>query len=176
MNPEQTDELTELLAKATPGNLLTAESVTDEVIECPVCQGEGEVDARDYCNFDHKALGVQFYGIGDEFLAHERLWSAVMNVLPTLLDQHDAAAARIAALEERVAELETKLVAEREENLWRAYNIGHARGGRWTHNFMSDGEWLAQQCGFDLCDADYPDEAIRAAIPKAARAALETTP
>ena len=60
------------------------------------------------------------------------------------------------------------LVEEREENLWNAYNSGAVRDGRWTHMFMSDGEWLARQCGFDSREADYDDAEIRAAIPKAA--------
>ena len=90
--------------------------------------------------------------------------------------QTKADAARIAALEGRIAELEAKLVSEREDNLWEAYNSGHVKDGRWSHMFMSDGEWLAQQCGLDPRQADYPDYVIRAAIPKAARAALEQTP
>jgi len=82
-----TDKLRGLLARATPGDLTTAERAQDEVIECPVCQGDGEVEAKDYCNFDHKALGVQFYGIGHEFGAHEELWREVMAQLPALLDE-----------------------------------------------------------------------------------------
>jgi hypothetical protein len=78
------DELAGLAAKATKGNLATASKYTEECIECPVC-GDGEVDAADYCNFDDKALGVQFYGIGDEFGAHEKLWSAVMQNFDAIL-------------------------------------------------------------------------------------------
>ncbi|WP_257983488.1 ead/Ea22-like family protein [Klebsiella michiganensis] len=54
--------------KATALNLDTAQEVRDEdgYLECPVCGGEGSVDAeRDYCNIDGVALGIQFYGIGD---------------------------------------------------------------------------------------------------------------
>jgi len=75
-------ELAELLAKATPGDLKTAEaSVVDagEYAECPLCCGEGEVEQdAHYNNFDAVALGVQFYGIGPHFGAHEKLWSWVM--------------------------------------------------------------------------------------------------
>ena len=76
----------------------------------------------------------------------------------------------------RVAELEAALVSEREENLWHAYHAGHAKDGRWTHMFMSDGEWLAGECGFDCRLADYDDIAIQAAIPAAAKRVLEQKP
>lgn len=66
------------------------------------------------------------------------------------------------------------LIAEREDNLWNAYHTGHVREGRWTHMFMSDGEWLARCCGFDPKLADYDDQEIRAAIPKAAEAMIAT--
>ncbi|HHG0751296.1 TPA: hypothetical protein ACPUHN_002897 [Klebsiella pneumoniae] len=54
--------------KVTALNLDTAQEVRDEdgYLECPVCGGEGSVDAeRDYCNIDGVALGIQFYGIGE---------------------------------------------------------------------------------------------------------------
>lgn len=82
------------------------------------------------------------------------------------------AADEIAALRERVAELEEMLVAEREDNLWNAYNVGHVRDGKWNHLCMSDGEWLARECGFNVSDCRFDDEEIRNAIPKAARAIL----
>jgi len=78
--------LRELAGRATKGDLTTAQRHTpEEWVECPFCQGEGEVSATDYCNFDGKALGVQFYGIGSEFGAHENLWSAIISNLPTIL-------------------------------------------------------------------------------------------
>lgn len=73
-------ELERLAEVATPGNLETAKRVRDdEGVECPACGGEGYLDARDYCNFDGVAVGVQFYGIGSEFGAHEDLWRAYRN-------------------------------------------------------------------------------------------------
>lgn len=79
-------QLRELAGKATSGDLTTAERHTlQEWVECPFCQGEGEVSATDYCNFDSKALGVQFYGIGSEFGAHEKLWSALTANLETII-------------------------------------------------------------------------------------------
>ena len=68
------DELEGLITAATKGDLATAELHTaSEMVECPLC-GDGEIEAANYCNFDDIALGVQFYGIGNEFGAHEKLW------------------------------------------------------------------------------------------------------
>ena len=41
---------------------------------------------------------------------------------------------------------------------------------------MSDGEWLAMECGFNVNDRRIADADIRAAIPQAARQALKDTP
>ena len=79
---------------------------------------------------------------------------------------------RITALEAENARLREALVAEREENLWSAYATGDVCGDQWTHLFMSDGEWLVRECGFDPKQGYYPAEEIRKAIPIAARAAL----
>lgn len=93
------------------------------------------------------------------------------NLLPRLraMAPHVAICGEAADEIERLSEM---LVEEREENLWNAYHSGHARNGRWTHMFIRDGEWLASQCGFDPRQPHYDDAEIRAAIPKAARAAL----
>jgi uncharacterized small protein (DUF1192 family) len=85
------------------------------------------------------------------------------------------AANRIEALTAENERLRAALVAEREENLWSAYATGDVRGDEWTHMFMSDGEWLAKECGFDPRQGYYSAEAIRNAIPIAARAALGDT-
>lgn len=69
----------------TAGDLSTAERHNDcELVECPMCH-EGSIEAADYCNIDGKALGVQFYGIGPEHGAHERLWTAVIANFPKIL-------------------------------------------------------------------------------------------
>lgn len=71
--------LKELEAKATPGNLDTSERTGSQIgVECPACQGEGYVDAESYTNFDAAAIGVQFFGVGDEHGAHEELWRFFM--------------------------------------------------------------------------------------------------
>lgn len=74
---------------------------------------------------------------------------------------------------DRIDALEKALVEEREENLWNAYHSGGVRDGRWTHMFMSGGEWLARQCDFDPQLPGYDDAEIKAAIPIAARKALK---
>ncbi|MFU0930876.1 hypothetical protein ACM26E_08645 [Kluyvera cryocrescens] len=87
--------------KATALNLDTAQEIRDEdgCTECPVCGGEGHVDAeRDYCNIDNVALGVQFYGIGEQHGIAEEYFRQVVpaNVL-----------ALVEALEKTQTELES---------------------------------------------------------------------
>ena len=72
-----TDELIaelEAAAKAaTPQDFDSAASKYENgTCECHVCGGEGTVDIEaDYLNYDDAAIGVQFYGIGQEFGAAE---------------------------------------------------------------------------------------------------------
>lgn len=93
-----------------------------------------------------------------------------------LMKSKTEAADEIASLRARVEALETALVSEREENLWHAYHSGFVRNGEWDHMCMSDGEWLAMECGFNVNDRRIADADIRAAIPQAARQALKDTP
>jgi len=70
-------ELKQIAEKATPQNLDTAEQIMkysgETVVDCPCCDGEGYVDLEaDYCNYDGKAIGVQFYGVGAAHGAAER--------------------------------------------------------------------------------------------------------
>lgn len=86
MTQIDTDKLRALVQAATPGDLSTATRHTEcETVECPACQGDGELDAADYCNFDSVALGVQFYGIGGQFGAHEALWRYLVQSIPAIL-------------------------------------------------------------------------------------------
>lgn len=86
MTDFSSDKLRELHEAATRGDLTTAERhIKCETVECPACQGDGELDAADYCNFDGVALGVQFYGIGGHFGAHEALWRYFVQSLPAIL-------------------------------------------------------------------------------------------
>lgn len=103
------------------------------------------------CLSEHRRAKTDPWQANAEFIALAR------NNLPAI----------IAALEE-VGRLKARLISEREENLWNAYHTGDVKDGRWTHMYMSDGEWLAQECGFDSRLPEYPDDEIRAAIPIAA--------
>ena len=92
---ELRDALAAAIADCTAGDLSTAERhVESEWLECPMCDGQGEVEATDYCNFDGVALGVQFYGIGPHFGAHERLWRLFTDNLPTILASLDTEAVK----------------------------------------------------------------------------------
>ena len=56
----------------------------DGYIECPCCEGAGEVEAlTDFCNIDGVALGVQFYGIGEHHELAEQYFrqSSPANIL-----------------------------------------------------------------------------------------------
>lgn len=81
MSTEQSAKALDLDAIEAAARACTAlnfDSAKDEQpqsgsLECPHCDGTGSVELEaDYCNFDGKALGVQFYGIGPEFGAAER--------------------------------------------------------------------------------------------------------
>lgn len=88
--------------------------------------------------------------------------------------EDDNAIDEIAALRAENARLRDALVNEREENLWNAYSTGRVRDGKWDHLCMSDGEWLARECGFNVSDRRFDDGAVRDAIPKAARNILRS--
>ena len=75
-------------------------------------------------------------------------------------------------LEAKLAKAVETLVAEREANLWNAYNIGIERDGRWSDACMSDAEWLVAQCGLDQEFKDHDANVIKEIIPTAARAVL----
>ncbi|PWD66541.1 hypothetical protein [Pectobacterium parmentieri] len=95
-------EIKSAAESSTALNLDTAESVDiddDGYIVCPVCEGDGGVHHTDYCNIDHVALGVSFYGIGDEFGLAEKYFRAVSPANVKRLIDH------IAALEQQLPEL-----------------------------------------------------------------------
>ncbi|WP_254212002.1 hypothetical protein [Burkholderia multivorans] len=81
LTDEQLATLKQTALAATPQNIDSAESIdhyTDgRYIECPCCSGEGTVELEaDFLNYDGKALGVQFYGIGNEPGAAEAYFRA----------------------------------------------------------------------------------------------------
>lgn len=124
------DKLRALDEAATTGDLSTAERhIKHEHIECPICQGDGEVLATDYCNIDSKALGVQFYGIGNEFGAHEALWTYLRHSVPAILAMAEdrkawaeavaTIMARCEAMEDEAVEELVKAEAEHAQGYWR---------------------------------------------------------
>lgn len=83
---EMIAELRALRVDATAGDLNTAEiAKTDEWLDCPFCAGEGSVDGVTYINYDAAAVGVQFFGVGAQFVANEALYRALLPALPRLL-------------------------------------------------------------------------------------------
>lgn len=72
------EELKKVVEKATPQNLDSAEITShyesgERILNCPFCDGDGSVEEEAYyCNYDGKALGVQFFGIGPEHGAAEQ--------------------------------------------------------------------------------------------------------
>lgn len=58
---------------ATPQRIDTSEAVEQNGhTECPWCDGQGEVTADTYTNYDDCAIGVQFFGIGHEHVNAEK--------------------------------------------------------------------------------------------------------
>jgi hypothetical protein len=102
-------KLRELAQAASPQDIDSAQQIEhfadgSRYATCPTCGGEGHVDIEsDYCNYDGVAIGVLFYGIGNEFGAAEAYFRAATpaNII-ALIDEH-------AALSRRVAELERVL-------------------------------------------------------------------
>ena len=94
---------------ATPGNLDTVNDPNDEyggrsegVYECPMCNGDGSVDGVTYCNFDDVAMGVQFFGIGEEHGKYEQFFRAANPAaVLALLSALDAAIERAEKAEAR---------------------------------------------------------------------------
>lgn len=75
---------------------------------------------------------------------------------------------------DEIERLRAELIEKIEDTLWYAYNTGIEKpDGQWTHCFMSDGEDLIHQIGLDPSLGYYNAEQVKAAIPAAARAALE---
>lgn len=81
------EDLKNLLAlydAATPGDLDSAQyKESDDNFVCPFCE-EGTVDGTTFTNYDDKAVGVQFFGVGPEFGRNEALFRGLM----TFLNKH----------------------------------------------------------------------------------------
>jgi len=133
------DDLKAKALAATDCNLDTAQIVRNNPgneYECPVCGGEGYVSGVvDYCNIDGLAIGVMFYGIGNEFGADEEYFRA----------------ASPAAVLELIKRLET---AESERDRLRAELGAKARMSIELGIFerMLDPEWDGE---FSAIDSEY---------------------
>lgn len=68
-------------------------------ITCPACEREGCIPFEsDYCNYDHVAIGVQFYGVGTEPGAAEAYFRAAKPAtILALLDRLERAESALAA-------------------------------------------------------------------------------
>lgn len=76
------ETLERLWKEATPGNLSTAEvKECLDVGNCPLCDGDGTAPygVDTFTNFDGVAVGVQFFGVGNEHGAHQKLWETYVN-------------------------------------------------------------------------------------------------
>lgn len=178
-------ELKKLAVAATPQNFDSAENKDENgYAECPCCGGEGAVLVEaDYCNYDNVALGVQFYGIGNEFGAAEAYYRA-------------ANPAAVMALIAENEKLKTDLREQKDAKLGLSWAIGEIMGGRdqlrievealrkdaerykWT---TTEGNWVARMFGKwrshtgEYGDAnptewfDSREQAIDAAITKGKR-------
>ena len=104
-------------------------------------------------------------------IAEGALYSAAPDLARTVIALHadrerfSQGIRRLTAENERLREA---LIEERTETLWSAYNTGAEQDGRWRHMCMSDGEWLARECGLDASQADYPADVVKGEIPLAA--------
>jgi hypothetical protein len=97
--------LKEAAQAATAQNLDTAQQVErfedGSHITCPTCGGEGYAELNsDFCNYDGKAIGVQFYGIGPEHSAAEAYFRAASPAaILELIAMIEQQVARLTALE-----------------------------------------------------------------------------
>jgi hypothetical protein len=93
------ERLRAALEGVTPGDLDTADHTGTGSHDCPCCEGEGTVDGKTFTNFDGFAVGVQFFGVGDEFAKYEAFFRAANPAnITALLDTIEREAAEIERL------------------------------------------------------------------------------
>lgn len=132
ITPKDIEAIREAALACTPGDLDTVPNPPTEYggkeedyHECPQCGGEGAVDGVTYCNFDGVAMGVQFFGIGDEHVRYERFFRAanppaILSLLQALTEAQE----RAERAEETLAEVKAGA-----ENTIDFYN---RNGPQWT--------------------------------------------
>jgi hypothetical protein len=156
--------LKEAAQAATPQNIDNSERIEigidgQKYIECSHCGGEGAVELEaDYCNYDDAAIGVQFYGIGNEFGAAEAYFRAASPAtILEIIDLIEQQSARIAALEsERDALL---AAAGKEAVAWIAKNTTIGPGEIETTIDWYDSDIEALPVGTKLYAATAPTAA-----------------
>lgn len=115
MDNKELDKLEALAKAATPQNFDSAQITNQGCIECPSCDGSGEVElTADYCNYDGRALGVQFYGIGPEHRAAEAFYRAAnpAAILELIALARAGSAAPAAPTAEQIANVILRLIGE----------------------------------------------------------------
>ena len=74
MKPLDIEAIKKRAEVATKGDLDTAKFKYTEIYNCEFCEGTGEVDGRQYIEYDGSPINVLFSGIGDSVLADEELY------------------------------------------------------------------------------------------------------
>jgi hypothetical protein len=93
------ERLRAALEGVTPGDLDTSDHIGSGNYNCPCCEGEGAVEGKTFTNFDGFAIGVQFFGVGDEFAKYEAFFRAANpQTVRALLDTLERQAAEIERL------------------------------------------------------------------------------
>ncbi len=100
------ERLRAALESVTPGDLDTSDHIGNGNYNCPCCEGEGAVEGKTFTNFDGFAVGVQFFGVGDEFAKYEAFFRAANpQTVTVLLDTLERQAAEIERLRGALGEL-----------------------------------------------------------------------
>jgi hypothetical protein len=98
------ERLRAALEGVTPGDLDTSDHIGSGNYNCPCCEGEGAVEGKTFTNFDGFAIGVQFFGVGDEFAKYEAFFRAANpQTVRALLDTLERQAAENKRLRDSAA-------------------------------------------------------------------------
>jgi len=109
------ERLRAALEGVTPGDLDTSDHIGRGNYNCPCCEGEGAVEGKTFTNFDGFAVGVQFFGVGDEFAKYEAFFRAANpQTVRVLLDTLERQAAEIERLREGYAGALDTMIAQRD--------------------------------------------------------------
>ncbi|MFH5249845.1 hypothetical protein ACGTRS_01220 [Burkholderia semiarida] len=153
LTDEQIATLKQAALAATPQDIDSAERIGNRpdgsYLTCPACEGEGCIPFEsDYCNYDHIAIGVQFYGVGEGFGKAEAYFRAARPAtILALLDRLEHAEAALLAaqqpeLRDKVTD-DDKLCASRYRWLSRQVVATHSYDElncRWEIDYVLRGE------------------------------------